>query len=58
MHWEEGKLRQQVIDCFTQLEADFAALGKYATRSLAFPVVRALDWRDPAAVLTDLASLG
>jgi hypothetical protein len=59
MHWEEGKLRLPVIDCFRQLEADFGAeFGKYSSRSLAFPVVRVLDWRDPAAVLTDLASLG
>lgn len=58
LHWEDGRLREPVLACFRQLEADFG--GKFATplaTNLAFEVVETLGWHTSDDVDGDWALL-
>lgn len=45
-HWEEGRLRAPVTECFTRLFQDFGSpFDKYHEKNLAFEVVKVLDWK-------------
>jgi hypothetical protein len=58
MHWDEGRPKQPVQDCFDSLARDCGPeFGDYAGRNLAWEVVGLLGWRDFAAFEKDMLSL-
>lgn len=57
MHWEEGRPRQAVVQCFEALKATDPVFGNYLTQNMAFEIVRILGWRDFADFEADMISL-
>jgi hypothetical protein len=59
IHWEEGRLRQEVINCFNILANDYDhQFQKYHTECLALPVLNILGWRRFQDFHRDLLSIG
>ncbi|MCP3176339.1 hypothetical protein MJO47_04425 [Desulfuromonas sp. KJ2020] len=45
LHWEEGRYRPPVVDCFESLAREDSVFGQYNCRSLAYEVVLLLKWK-------------
>jgi len=56
-HWEDGKPHKAVIACFDKLKAVDVVFTDYSQRSLAFEVIRLLQWNDWTAFERDMLSL-
>lgn len=57
LHWEEGKLRKPVVDCFEKLKNSDSSFADYNKRCLAFAVVQTLGWTEWNAFKKDMLSL-
>ena len=44
MHFEEGRYRSSVVNCFKNLEIDYGTRFELADKSLAYEIIKLLEW--------------
>lgn len=57
MHFEEGKYRKGVVECFKKLEIDFGNRFELSNKNLAYDVLMLLDWESYTAYEKDMTLL-